>query len=131
MSQENVEIVQAAFAAWNRGEMDALRELYHPDVSMLLPDNWPEAGPFVGRDAVMHQHEQFRATYDDDTFEPLRIVRDIADRVVVRAIWHGVGQGPGTKLEWTIVYTVRQGAVRSVELFWDHGEALAAVGLAE
>ena len=32
MSQENVEVVRAAFEAWNRGDMDALRELYDPDV---------------------------------------------------------------------------------------------------
>jgi ketosteroid isomerase-like protein len=32
MSQENVEIVRAVFAAWNAGDMDALRELYDPDV---------------------------------------------------------------------------------------------------
>ena len=32
MSQENVEIVRAAFEAWNAGDMDAFRELYDPDV---------------------------------------------------------------------------------------------------
>jgi hypothetical protein len=79
----------------------------------------------------MHQHEQFRATYDSDSFEPITSAGHIADRVVVRAIWHGVGQGPGTKLEWTIVYAVRSGTIRSLELFWDHAEALEAVGLSE
>jgi ketosteroid isomerase-like protein len=131
MSQENVEIVQAAFAAWNRGDMDALRELYHPDVIMLVTDNWPEPGPFVGRDAVMHQHERFREPYDSDWFEPITSARHIADRVVVKAIWHGVGQGPETKLEWTVVYGVRSGTIRFLELFWDHAEALEAVGLSE
>jgi ketosteroid isomerase-like protein len=37
MSQENVEIVQAAFAAWNVGDMDALRELYDPDAILRMP----------------------------------------------------------------------------------------------
>ena len=34
MSQENVEIVRAAYEAWNSGDMDAVRELYDPDVVM-------------------------------------------------------------------------------------------------
>jgi ketosteroid isomerase-like protein len=131
MSKENVEVVQAAYAAWNRGDMDGVREAYHPDVIMLVPDNWPEPGPFVGRDAVMRQHERFRDPYDSDSFEPITSARHIADRVVVRAIWHGVGQGPATKLEWTVVYAVRSGTIRSFELFWDRAEALEAVGLSE
>jgi ketosteroid isomerase-like protein len=30
MSQENVELVRAAYAAWNAGDMGALCELYDP-----------------------------------------------------------------------------------------------------
>jgi ketosteroid isomerase-like protein len=32
MSQDNVEIVRASFEAWNVGAVDALRELYDPNV---------------------------------------------------------------------------------------------------
>jgi len=51
MSQENVEIVKAAFEAWNMGTMDAFRELLDPDASLRMPEGWPEPGPFVGREA--------------------------------------------------------------------------------
>jgi len=33
MSQENVEVVKAAYVAWNAGDMDAFRELHHPTSS--------------------------------------------------------------------------------------------------
>ena len=46
MSQENVEIVQAAFEAWNAGDMDAFRELYDPDVIVRI------AGGLAGAGAV-------------------------------------------------------------------------------
>jgi triphosphoribosyl-dephospho-CoA synthetase len=36
MSQENVEIVRAAFEAWNAGNMDAVRELHDPDVIVCI-----------------------------------------------------------------------------------------------
>ncbi len=34
MSQENVEVAKAAYAAWNTGDMDAFRELCDPDIVM-------------------------------------------------------------------------------------------------
>jgi len=53
------------------------------------------------------------------------------ERVVVRFVWHGVGQGPDPNLELTCVYTVRNRRIFYAEFFWDHAEALKAVGLSE
>jgi len=41
MSQENVELTQAWNEAWNAGEMDAVRELYDPDVVVRPMKDWP------------------------------------------------------------------------------------------
>ena len=71
MSQENVEVVRATFEAWNAGDMDAVRELYDPDVSLRMPEGWPEPGPFVGRDAVMRQWKRQREAFDADTAVPI------------------------------------------------------------
>ena len=71
MSQENVEIVRAAFEAWNAGDMDGARELFVTDLIMRLPEGWPEPGPFVGREAVFRQLEQMRETWDADELKPL------------------------------------------------------------
>jgi ketosteroid isomerase-like protein len=84
MVRANVELVRAAFEAWNEGDMDAFRELYDPGAIVGAPDGWPEPGPFVGREAVMRQFEQMRETWDADAVEPISEVIDAADRVVVR-----------------------------------------------
>jgi ketosteroid isomerase-like protein len=131
MSQKNFEIVRAAFTAWNAGDMDAVRELYDPEVSWRPPEGWPEPGPYVGRDAVMRQLEQLRETWDADTLDPIDDFIDAADRVVVRLIWSGVGHGPELNMELTGVYTVRNGRIFGLEFFWDHARALKAVGLRE
>jgi hypothetical protein len=34
-------------------------------------------------------------------------------------------------LEWTVVCTLRKGRIFLLEYFWDHAEALEAVGLSE
>jgi ketosteroid isomerase-like protein len=131
MSQENVEVLQAVFAAWNTGDMDALRELFDPGVIMRPPEGWPEPGPEVGREAVMRQFEQLRETWDADALEPISDFMHAGDRVAVRQIWHGAGHGPAAHMEMTNVVTVREGRIVRQEYFWDHAEALNAVGLAE
>jgi ketosteroid isomerase-like protein len=131
MSQENVEVVRAAFAAWNTGDMDALHQLYDPDALLRAPEGWPEPGPYLGREAIMRWFEQLRETWDADAFELIGDLIGAGDRVAVRCIWHGAGHGPQANLEFTVVSTVRKGSVLGVEVFWDHGEALAALGLPE
>jgi ketosteroid isomerase-like protein len=129
MSQENVEVVQAALAAWNAGDEAALRELFDPEVITRPAEGWPEPGPFVGREATMRELEWLRGTWDRDTVEPVTDFVAVAERVVVRAVWHGAGHGPESAFETTQVYTLRNGKIIGVEFFWDHAEALEAVGL--
>ena len=131
MSQENVEVVRAVIAAWNTGDMDALRELYDPDVIMRFAEGWPEPGPFKGRDAVMRQLEQMRETWDADAIELTGDFIHAADRVAVRQVWRGAGHGPEASIAATGVTTLRKGRIIHVEFFWDHTEALNAVGLSE
>lgn len=128
MSRENVEVVEAVIAAWNKGDIEGLAELHHPDVILRAPEGWPEPGPFVGRDAVMRQFERLREPWERDSLEAITF-HDIGDRVALRVIWRGSGRGPEAPLELTSVYTIRQGRVFYQEYFWDHGEALEAVGL--
>ena len=131
MSQENIEIVKAFFDAWNAADMVALREMQDPDVIQRPPAGWPEPGPFVGREANMRQFEQLRDTWVSDTVKPISAFIDIADHVLVRYRWRATGEGPESNIELTALYTVRRGKIIYQEFFWDHAEALEAVGLAE
>ncbi len=131
MSRENVEIVRANFEAWNAGDMDTLREMYDPDVIVRATEDWPEPGPFVGREAVMRQGEQLRETWDAVTVEPIGDFIDVGDRVAVRHVWRGAGHGPESNLEFTVVYTIRKGKIFGFEYFWDHAETLGTLGLPE
>jgi ketosteroid isomerase-like protein len=80
MSQENVEIVRRAFAAWNAGDVDAIRELHDPDVIVRPIEGWPGPRPFVGRGAVLRWFEQLREAWDTDAMEPISFI-DMGDRV--------------------------------------------------
>ena len=128
MSHENIEVVRAGFEAWN--DMDALREMLDPEVTLRPVEDWPEPGPYEGPDAVMRWLGQLRDTWDADALEATDFI-DAADRVIVRFTWRGVGHGPQSDMEFTGVWTVRKGKVRGIDFFWDHQEALEAAGLEE
>ncbi len=130
MSKENVDFIRAGLGTWNTGDMSAVRELFDPDVIVRLPEGWPEPGPFVGREEVIRQFERNRETWDVDTLEPVSFI-DAGDRVVVRFIWSGAGRGLESRMEFTAVYTIRKGRISYQESFWDHAEALEALGLSD
>jgi ketosteroid isomerase-like protein len=129
MSQASVQVVQGVIAAWNAGDMAAVREACHPEIIMRSPENWPESGPFFGQDAVMRAFEQLRETFDSDWQELIGDFVDVGDRVAIRNVWHGIGHGPEMKQESTQVYTVRNGRVFHIEFFPNHADALEALGL--
>ena len=111
--------------------MEAVSELYDPEVIMRAPVGWPEPGPFVGRDAVIQQFTQSREAFKQDSTEFVSDFETSGDRVVVRVVWRGTGSGPQADIEWTAVFTLRNGLVFAQEFFWDHAEALESAGLAE
>jgi ketosteroid isomerase-like protein len=130
MSQENVEIVRAALGAWNAGDTDTLREAMDPDIVVRPIEGWPEPGPFVGREAVLRWFEQLREAWDTDAMQPITFI-DAGDRVLVRLLWRGAGQGPQSNMEFTVIYMLRKGMIVYQEHSWDHTEALEALGLSE
>jgi ketosteroid isomerase-like protein len=129
MSEENVAIIRASNDAWNKGDMSAFEELLDPEVIVQTVGNWPEPGPHVGREAVMRFYRGLRAAFDEDKLRETSDYVYAADRVVVRLAMETVGHGPPGELEATIVFSVRNQKIRSVEFFWDHVEALEAAGL--
>ena len=126
-----MEIVRRWIEAWNAGDTDALSALIPPNVVWRVMPDWPEQGPFIGRDAVLLQARQLRESWDSDAVVPVGDLIDAGDQVVVRQIWRGVGRGPESNMEMTCIYTVRGGRIIDFEFFWDHAQALKAVGLEE
>ena len=131
MSQENLEIARKAIKAWNAGDMSRLRVLYDPDATMRRPADWPEPGPFVGRDAVMAEFDTVRDIFGNDSSMDRLVFRDAGDFVAVSVDFHGDTRGLPLTTEIAWVYTVRKGLIIAVEFFGSKREALEAAGLSE
>jgi ketosteroid isomerase-like protein len=134
MSQENVEIIRAAAATYNAGDLDAHLALYAPDAEWV-PDasTFPEATSPHGHDEIRRFIEGTRDGFMNLRYELREVFAVGADRVLARGEWGGQGEASGieTYSSLTTVWTVRHGEISRTEFFFDNDEALKAVGLSE
>src|SRR6476659_1469773 len=116
MSQENVEITRASIEMWNAADWEAYREQLDPSIMVRTVEDWPEAGPYVGKDAVVQFFKGIRDGWDADAVTPISFV-DAGDRVVLRHTWRGAGHGPDMDLEVTLICTFRKRKIVLMEYF--------------
>jgi ketosteroid isomerase-like protein len=132
VAEENVEIVRGSIDAYNVGDLDLMLSFYAADVA-ATPDAsvFPEAGTRYG-------HQEYRSWLEEHNTAWVKPHYGISEmfmvddgRVVHRGEWGGEGVASGIELTSSItgIYTIREGQISSVVWFFDHAQALEAVGL--
>ena len=135
MSQENVEITRAAFAAWNAGDMEALFPHFHPELVYHPRADEPDPSPHVGRDVYERLVRGFIDSFSEVTFEVLELI-DAGDHVIAPTVLHAVlhGQGSastGVSDSYVFVFKLRDGLAVEGWEYRTKQEALETVGLSE
>ncbi|MGH2713380.1 MAG: nuclear transport factor 2 family protein [Pseudonocardiaceae bacterium] len=93
---ELVHRVRAAYDAYNRGDVDAVLDLLHPDVDWRPPPNSLEPHPLRGRDAVRrYLTPDF---FESQRAEPLEVMEE-GDRILVEVRVRARGRGSGVELD--------------------------------
>ncbi len=125
MSRENIETIKAGFAAHNRGDIDAMIEMYDPDAvfeTLLL-------GTHHGRESLRLIVEENKRTLAGYDVVPVELI-DAGDKVV--AVTQAVGAGGSSRIAiddtFAFVFTFKQGLVVREQAFRNKEEALAAAG---
>jgi len=134
MSQENVDLVEAALGAWNRGDIDGFCDHAADDVAWLEVSGRPEN---QGRERVGRQLMRqglgslFEAwdTYHLDTEQ----LHDLGDRVVAVVREVATGRASGVEIDgrWGYVITVENGEIVRIEAYRDPAQALREAGVRE
>ena len=135
MSQENVEIVEALFAAWNNGTLENVLPFVAEDIEWVEVEGRPdlEGGDFRGQGRVLSALESLFDTWEHYRLEPASVRAVGGDRVVavVREVARGRASGASVDSRWGYVMAVRDGKLARVEAYRNPDEALEAVGLRE
>jgi ketosteroid isomerase-like protein len=133
MSQENVEVVERQFKAWNAGDFDEWAETWTQDVEVFPPEGWPEGGVNQGLDAWRRQAERLRDTWAEARVE-IDEIRPIEDDCVlarIRYVTKGAGTGIPFDTPMAAVFFVIDGKIKRGRYFWKTEDALKAAGLSE
>jgi ketosteroid isomerase-like protein len=130
MSRENLELARIQAEAWNRGDVDAVLALCHPEIE------YHTSGDFLGLDAVYRGHEGLRKFERDfrGTWETLTVVieelHDAADQVAVLGTFEAHGrEGMTARRPIANVTKYRDGLAVRTDAYGDWEQALNAVGL--
>ena len=132
MSQQNVEIVRDAAAAFNRGDLDAWFEYWADDIDYRAAEGaLDDRGPMQGKDAVRAYVQDWLDMFDDFKVEPVELIDAGEDQViaVLRISGRAKLSGVETDLTYAALYTIRDGKVARGREYWTKEQALEAAGL--
>jgi ketosteroid isomerase-like protein len=131
MSEENVEIVQRTYEAYQAGDVDRALSNFHPDAAADFSIRG-DTGPVTGREALAKTVAAWVNTWDDYS-EQIEDIRGVGDRVCVIANQRGRGKRSGVQIDnrFGQVYTVEDGLITSLTMYATPAQALQAAGLLE
>lgn len=137
MSQENVQLVRRALAAWREvdeglADPQRLGEFFAPDVRWEV-FGLPEVGEFRGLDEFLEFRAAWTEPFDEWSYSVETILDAGGSRVVATFSQRGKPHGSDSwvDLRYGIVYMVGRGLIQRSQLYVSADEALAAAGLRE
>jgi ketosteroid isomerase-like protein len=133
MSQENVELVRAAYDAYNRNGINGILGYLDPEVEWRNPAESPNAGVFVGHEGVVEWQRMVDDAFKEMHFEPERIDELPDGRVLalVRFRFRAPTTGIGVDVRFAHLITWRDGKATAFSMYTSEAAALEAAGLRE
>jgi ketosteroid isomerase-like protein len=127
---ENLDLVQAVFDAYFRGDEPALLALVAADVVSTQFPEQIDVRDYHGHEGVRQVMADWIGSWDDWSIEILG-AREVGDLVVAKArqLGRGVGSGAPMDAEAIFVFTVRKGLIARWQMFSSEEQAMKAVGL--
>jgi ketosteroid isomerase-like protein len=130
MSEENVELLRAAFEQYAHGDFSPIGAL-GDDFELVISPEAPDAGTYRGEEA-RRWLRAWVASFEEMTIEATEFI-DAGEKVFLAMTQRGHPPGSSASVEghWWQVSTFREGELVRVELFAERAQALVAAGLAE
>ena len=126
MGSENVELAWRGVETFNRGDLDAIEELWADDVELdFSASRSPYAGVYEGKKEARRFLEETISAWETVRWEPKEIVAVGRDEVLIDNVMKARGRGSGVDVEGhgAQLWTARDGLLTHLRLFQSRAEA--------
>ena len=126
----NVELIRRAYAALNRGDIEAFVSLCDDDFHLDMSERVLNPATYEGHDGIRRFYREVREVWAEFMWEPEQL-HATGERVVALLHSHGRGRGSGVEIDRDVamLWTVRDGRAVAVRFYIDQADALEAAGL--
>jgi uncharacterized protein len=128
------DVVRQGIEAYNRGDYDALRPTYHPNLELVSEPEAVTLGfepVYRGFDGWLRYAERWNTEWGGYRARPEELI-DLGDgRLLAVGLQDGRGSGSGAPIsnEWAALWTFQAGRVIREQYFFNHAEAFRAAGV--
>ncbi len=129
MAQDNVDVVQTAWDAYGRGDIDAVLDAIAPSAETRVPESLPWGGTYTGPDGFEDFLAKLRGVFEQFSATPEKVLGADDNHVIVVAKTKGRTRG-GDSVEGTAVwlYQLRDGKIADAESWGDTAQILKSLG---
>lgn len=122
--QQIIEVLRAAYAAFNRGDIEAAVASFDPQIEWIEPVEFPGGGSYRGRDGAKQYLSHSRNSMEGAS-EPEQFIV-VRDHIVVYVYAHVRPKGASAWQEVRLadVYTIRERNIVAMHAFANREEAL-------
>jgi len=129
MAKDNVDVVQGAWDAFARGDIDGAVEVFAPNAEARISESLPWGGTYIGPDGFRDFLYKIDKAFDQFKATPDKVLGADDNHVVVVAKTRGRTKKGGViegNAVW--VYQLRDGLIADAQSWTDTARVLAALG---
>jgi len=129
MAQDNVDVIQTAWDAFGRGDIEKATSVADPNAEFHAPETLPWGGTYHGPEGFAELLASIRGNFDKFDAKPDKVLGADDDHVVVVAKFTArTKKGQDVEGEAVWIYKMRNGQVMRGEAFTDSARLLEALG---
>jgi uncharacterized protein len=129
MAQDNVDVVQGAWDAFGRGDIDTVLDAIAPAAETRVPESLPWGGTYTGPEGFRDFLGKLGEAFEQFSATPEKVLGADDNHVIVLAKTKGRTKAGGTVEGAAIwIYQLRDGMIADAESFGDTAQLLEALG---
>lgn len=129
MAQDNVDVIQSAWDAFGRGDIDKATSVADPSAEFVAPDSLPWGGTYHGPEGFRELLASIVSNFDKFEAKPEKVLGADDDHVVVVArLVARTKSGQDVEGQAVWLYKMRNGQVVRGDAFTDTAKMREALG---